>query len=511
MDNFPDASHVNFTNAVHSDFGEMQLDGMDMGAKSSCGERPRLIGQIPYQFPGDFPGLHEDLIPELPSLGLFHDPAFDPSLASYNSGTSFCEDAAGFGWPELAPEILGVALAPVQASQRTIGDLSGQEDLPATSTNLRLALGHYASSSSSNMPSETLHTGNSDTSWPAASRFGPESASHNCERVRFFDNVPGGCVNDQTDTTTTEGLKCKWPGCRSNKTFKRKYEYNRHMKKHTRTVSLPCPVVYCPRQGSRSFYRWDKLFDHLRTGHTEDETCRCLVDGCTAPQMPLNLLRLHARYHDVDINKHPNLATSCDFLKILRSFSTARKCDLKKCKRWLSADETGSLQEHLLRHPLDDRRSQSEVIEKMGYDPITAEIVCPLCQQHFTDSVQFAPHLETTHLTTDPAHWLSFKHHVPADSPAAARYIWRGWENKEGASEDCYCRHCGDYASSQSNKWIDHHLGLLAMSNEIRVARPRILRLLPAFADHPVFKADMPTVHRAACLKSGVEEEWSVI
>jgi len=350
---------------------------------------------------------------------------------------------------------LGGALAPVETSQGAIGDPSRQEDLPATSTNLRLVPGHSTASLSES-------------------------------------------VNDQTKTINTEGLKCKWPGCRSNKTFKRKYEYNRHMKKHTQIVSLPCPVVYCPRQGSRSFYRWDKLFDHLRTGHTEDEICRCLVDGCTAPQMPLSLLRLHARYHDVDINKHPNLATSCDFLKVLRSFSMARKCDLKKCKRWFGADEAGHLQEHLLRHPLEDRCSQSDVIRKMGYDPITTEIICPLCERSFADSVQFVSHLENAHLTTDSAHWLSFKRHVPADSPTATRYIWRGWENKDGPSEDCYCRYCGDYASSQSSKWIDHHLGLLTMSNEITVARARILRLLPTFADHPVFEADMPTVHLAA-------------
>jgi hypothetical protein len=134
----------------------------------------------------------------------------------------------------------------------------------------------------------------------------------------------------------------------------------------------------------------------------------------------------------------------------------------------------------------------------MGYDQITAEIICPLCEISFADSVRFVSHLETAHLTTYSAHRLSFKHHVPADSPTATRHVWRGWENMNGSSEGCYCHYCGDYASSQSSTWIDHHLGLLVVSNEITVARTRILRLLPKFADHPVFEADMPSVHLAA-------------
>jgi hypothetical protein len=219
------------------------------------------------------------------------------------------------------------------------------------------------------------------------------------------------------------------------------------------------------------------------------------VDGCTTAHVPLNLLRLHARYHNIDVNKSPNLAASHDFLKVLRSFSMARKCDLKKCKRWFSAVESDHLQAHLSSHSLDDRLSQRDVIREMGYDPTTLRMICPICDQSFTNSDQFVPHLENKHLTTNVDHWLSFKRKVPTDNPATPQYVWQGWVNKDGASEECFCDYCGNYASSQGNDWIDHHLELLKVSDEIRAARASILRLLPDFADHPIFEIDVPTTH----------------
>ena len=413
-----------------------------------------------------------------------------------NETTTLPDDSFSLDWPRLT-EILQDDFTPTWPFQAAVQTSTERLGLLESSTNTQLTFTLDAPASDPSVPGESLYARVSDEMGHTASASSPSAVGNIGRRPCCCDSVLHVFADKELATTDEEGLKCKWPGCRSSRTFKRKYEYNRHMKKHTRTISLPCPVVYCPRQGSRAFYRWDKLFDHLRTGHTEDEPCKCLVDGCTTTQMPLNLLRLHARHHDIDINKHPNLATSYDFLKVLRSFSMARKCDLKKCKRWIGADGTGYLQQHLRQHSLEDRRSQSDVIKNMGYDPTTAEIICPLCQKHFADSAQFIPHLETTHLATNSYHWLTFKRHVLADSPTTTRYIWRGWENKDGSSEDCYCTFCNNYASSQSSSWIDHHLGLLVMSDDIKAVRARILRLLPEFADHPIFETDMPTVHRA--------------
>ncbi|KAF2733354.1 hypothetical protein EJ04DRAFT_273291 [Polyplosphaeria fusca] len=212
--------------------------------------------------------------------------------------------------------------------------------------------------------------------------------------------------------------------------------------------------------------------------------------------MPLNILRFHVRNHDVDLNRHPALGASADFLKVLRSFSMARKCDLKKCKRWFGTEDTSSIQQHLLQHSDTDRRAQGEIIKNIGYDPVTADIVCPICDQHFSRFPQFLLHLENHHLTTEAVYWFSFKGDITPDDKSITQYMWRGWHCMDGGSEECYCRHCGDYASSQTNTWIDHHLGFLSMADDIKAARACILRLIPAFEDHPIYEADMPTVHR---------------
>lgn len=181
-------------------------------------------------------------------------------------------------------------------------------------------------------------------------------------------------INKDTDVSTKIWM-CTQPGCRSRTKFARRYEYNRHMKKHTKVNTIACPVIYCPRQDSKPFYRWDKLFDHLKTAHTESELGRCLVKGCTATNLPLNLLRLHAMRHEISLSQHPDLISSHDFLKVFRSFTMARKCDLKTCKKWFSATETTWIQEHLLTHEETHRRRQQNVIQQMGYDPITAGFV----------------------------------------------------------------------------------------------------------------------------------------
>ena len=301
-------------------------------------------------------------------------------------------------------------------------------------------------------------------------------------------------ISKNTDAST-KIWKCTWPGCRSRTKFGRQYEYNRHMKKHTKVNTIACPVIYCHRQDSKPFYRWDKLFDHLKTGHAESELCRCLVKGCMATNLPINLLRLHATHHEIDLSEYPDLLSSHDFLKVFRSFTMARKCDLKTCKKWFSATETSRIQEHILTHEETHRRRQQSVIQRMGYDPITARVRCPMCCQTFETSEEFVPHLESAHLATNYEHWLSFKQHVGSDDPAAPKFIWQRWTRQGGAAEESYCQHCGGFSSSQGDGWIDHHLQLLKVSDTTKIHRADILRLVPSFASHPVFESDLPTVH----------------
>lgn len=269
------------------------------------------------------------------------------------------------------------------------------------------------------------------------------------------------------------------------------------MKVHTRLVSIPCPVQYCPRQGSRAFYRWDKLSDHLRNGHTESEECRCLVEGCTAANIPLSLLRFHARHHYVRIAS-PQLQFSYDFVKMLCSSESNRKCDLRRCKRWFAGYAADTLQQHLSTHSLDERLAQSNIIREMGFDPNTIAIVCPICQRHFANSSQFVPHLEATHLATDGGHWLSFSAQV--SDHMAHPHIWEpsfGDVGVRSRYDQFMCHHCGETELNRDKAWSNHCIGLLKKQNldEVVASRAIILRLLPDFASHPVLEMDRPIVH----------------
>lgn len=52
------------------------------------------------------------------------------------------------------------------------------------------------------------------------------------------------------------------------------------MLKHQPKKELPCPAVNC----KKTFYRSDKLKDHLRKGHDKDTYFSCPVQGCVLPQ-----------------------------------------------------------------------------------------------------------------------------------------------------------------------------------------------------------------------------------
>lgn len=91
-------------------------------------------------------------------------------------------------------------------------------------------------------------------------------------------------------------LRCSWSGCQSRVVFKRKYELERHMQKHSTLKPFPCPVVDCVFSGSRAFYRKDKLCAHLRDGHRDEDIGVCPMPPC-GMQLPLLILQEHCRRH----------------------------------------------------------------------------------------------------------------------------------------------------------------------------------------------------------------------
>ncbi|OMP83132.1 Krueppel-like factor 16 [Diplodia seriata] len=67
--------------------------------------------------------------------------------------------------------------------------------------------------------------------------------------------------------STGKPFNCTVAGCNS-KGFMRRYELERHMRKHNRTEVFPCPVGSCPfSRQTKAFYRRDKLQSHLRKVH----------------------------------------------------------------------------------------------------------------------------------------------------------------------------------------------------------------------------------------------------
>ena len=278
----------------------------------------------------------------------------------------------------------------------------------------------------------------------------------------------------------SNALKCDFPGCHSRATFKRKYELQRHMKKHERKETYPCPAIDCDRKGSRSFYRVDKLAHHLRTGHGDNDSYVCPLSGCLTHPMSLDEIKLHARSHRWYYNS---------VVETLRSIpARQRQCMLKNCLKKLDIME---MQSHLLDHTMDERLKEAAVIQQMGYDAETVKVNCPLCNILLGNHGGFAAHLQSVHLTTDSAHLAKFRESVAniiSEYGYQRDVIWYPWMVEYGCDtvKSMVCPTCGQPASTQVDR-IDHHLQLLPDQNGVRPYRWDILRLCPRFGAHPVF------------------------
>ena len=82
----------------------------------------------------------------------------------------------------------------------------------------------------------------------------------------------------------------------SGKLFDRKYELQRHMETHGNGQYF-CSAQACPRWGAKSFYRYDKLKDHMQKAHTQDTAFCCVVYGCYGILNSKDDLAAHAQYH----------------------------------------------------------------------------------------------------------------------------------------------------------------------------------------------------------------------
>lgn len=294
-------------------------------------------------------------------------------------------------------------------------------------------------------------------------------------------------LNSSRKSRDSSALQCDFPGCHSRATFKRKYELQRHMKKHERKETYPCPAIDCDRKGLRSFYRADKLVHHLGTGHGDNDSYLCPLAGCLTHPMSFDEIKLHARNHYGRCN--PVVET------LQRIPGSQRQCMLKNCLKRLNILK---MQSHLLDHTMNERLEETAVIQQMGYDAKTVKVICPLCELLLHNHGEFAVHLRSVHLTTDSAHLAKFQESVANIIHKIWRdVIWYPWEVRYDCDtvKSMVCPTCGQPASTRRPvDRIDHHLQLLPDQNEVRPYRWDILRLCPNFGTHPVFDDVRPSI-----------------
>ena len=166
-------------------------------------------------------------------------------------------------------------------------------------------------------------------------------------------------------------LKCNWPGCSSESVFRRKYELERHMLKHTGQDLYPCTAICCDRHGTKSFKRADKFREHVRN-HPEGSLFSCPDEHCSLGPFSLASLVVHVwDSHGCQVYTNQGMeyvwATMC----------LQKACPIQGCRKPFR--DISSLQEHLKQHERRDIVAQSHALELAGFNPTSCGFVCLIC------------------------------------------------------------------------------------------------------------------------------------
>lgn len=277
------------------------------------------------------------------------------------------------------------------------------------------------------------------------------------------------------------------------------------MKKHAPPISFPCPVLGCAYQGSRSFYRADKLKVHLRMSHTDDALCQCPVQGCPNQPLPLDLLIAHANFHD---REHPTVQVLKDCKKNDWGNEDVSKCpigNLQSCGKWLPM---AKLSLHILSHSEEDRLKFRSDAWDAGYDSMTGQPVCSNCSEGFTDAKTFALHIHQEHLLesgSEGAEHFSMFHHALQEH----RSKWsklnlqdRLWDLQRYHFDSAFnCPTCHVPLKSHVRaEWTEcdanraQHLNMHKEDiTDVIQHRRQILKHYPGFANHHIFDDLRPT------------------
>ncbi|CAO2648718.1 Nn.00g096670.m01.CDS01 [Neocucurbitaria sp. VM-36] len=202
-----------------------------------------------------------------------------------------------------------------------------------------------------------------------------------------MEHTPEPTAQNVPTSPSLEGLHvCHVDGCNL-KTFNRKADLERHMRKHEGKTDYPCLAVGCKRTGSRAFTRPDKLKAHIIAGHHDEDVFQCNETDCDV-QLSRDLFALHVFIH-------------CHIHRIFWSMRYIRKCPIPKCPFWLKTSKgLGLLQAHLLeKHDATGRATFAGLLKQAGYDPGTAEVLCPICpaNNRFARHEEFHAHFYQCH------------------------------------------------------------------------------------------------------------------
>lgn len=304
-------------------------------------------------------------------------------------------------------------------------------------------------------------------------------------------------TRDESPSVTR--LKCQHHDCRTSKrTFSRKYELARHMRKHAPPVSYPCPVLGCAYTGQNALYRPDKLKVHLRMSHTDDALCQCPVQTCTVRILPLDLMSGHARLHLR--REHQSIEVLGGYKKNLGA--VVARCPIgssKACKKWT---EPAGLSSHILGHSEDDRTKFRTEFEEAGLDSVSGHIVCPICFDPILDDEEFATHIHTRHLLEPDSegaeHFNACYGALLSQARNKADVSWRNIWDVPQYNSFTECQNCpgcglslvenrgwGPHPHQENiNKHLRMHKGDIT---EVIQHRRQVLKYYPEIVGHPIF------------------------
>ncbi|GME28880.1 hypothetical protein GTA08_BOTSDO04188 [Neofusicoccum parvum] len=297
---------------------------------------------------------------------------------------------------------------------------------------------------------------------------------------------------------------CQHPGCKSKANFQRKYELQRHMRKHEEAQAYDCPVIGCIYKGANAPYRPDKLKSHLRA-HPDDSLSLCPIPGCSAQPLSLYLMSVHLQCHThVDLKMASNALIVKDYREE-RSVSVA-KCPIgltKACAKWMKMDRIPA---HILSHTVQERVQRRGEAFEAGYDSMTGQLACPMCHATMTDPDGFAQHVHMSHLNDQSGRdhinvCLIKINETRKDNPLLNEWIGK-WNVSETELQsvsrwnDC-CPACFGIHLFQNGCYSNHHLEIQkADISEVLQKRQQVLKHYPSFVNHPIFN-DIRNTSRA--------------